>query len=81
MKAVNYGKMIKKARNSKGIKANWVAKKLGVSISTYSEIENGKRKLTVERAEQIANILGITLGELLCPHISETLKTGTEGSR
>jgi len=82
--AVNYGALIKKARNSKGIKAKWVAGQIGVSISTYTEIEAGRRSVTLERAEEIAKVLSMTLLDLLCVHISEarTQKldaTGTTG--
>jgi transcriptional regulator with XRE-family HTH domain len=77
----NYGELIKKARIDRGIRANWVASRLGVSESTYNALENGRRKLTVERAEEIAHILGITLADIFCQDVSETLKkpTGTEG--
>jgi len=81
MSDVKYGALIKAARNSKGIKAKWVAEKIGVSISTYTEIEAGRRILSLKRAEEIAETLGMTLAELLCFKVSETLifdQTGTE---
>lgn len=72
MNQLNYGSLIKSARNSKGIKAKWVAKKLGVSISTYTEIEADRRTLTLKRAEDIAGVLGMTLPELLRHQLSES---------
>jgi transcriptional regulator with XRE-family HTH domain len=77
----NYGELIKKARTERGVKANWVAARLGVSESTYNALENGRRKLTVERTEEIAHILGITLADIFCQNVSGTLNkpTGTEG--
>lgn len=72
-----YGDLIKTVRNSKGIKAKWVAEKIGVSISTYTEIEAGRRNLTLERAEEIAKALGMTLPELLQHQVSETLTNKT----
>lgn len=75
-----HGELIKKARINRGIKANWVASKLGVSESTYNALENGRRKLSLERAEKIANILGTTLTDILSQDVSETLNkyTGTD---
>ena len=73
MSNARYGSLIKEVRNSKGIKAKWVAEKIGVSFSTYTEIEAGRRNLTVERAEAIALSLGMTLPELLCHNVSESL--------
>ena len=82
MSKTRYGAIIKSIRNAKGIKAKWVAEKIGVSISTYTEIEADRRNLTVERAGEIATVLGMTLPELLRHQVSETLnpsldQTGT----
>lgn len=75
-----YGALIKAVRRSKGIKAKWIAEKIGVSVSTYTEIEADRRNIALERAEEIAAALGMTLPELLCQSVSETLTpTGTVG--
>jgi len=80
MNKIKYGALIKEVRNSKGIKAKWVAEKIGVSISTYTEIEADRRNLTLERAEEIAETLGVKLPDLLRYHVSETLtQTSTTG--
>lgn len=71
---MEYYKMLKRARNFKGIKAKYVAEKLGVHITTYYELEAGRRQLTMERAGEIASILGMTLQDLLCFQVSDTLK-------
>ena len=73
MSGGNYGSLIKAVRLSKGIKAKWVAEKIDVSVSTYSEIEADRRRVTLERAEEIAMVLGMTLPELLRFKVSETL--------
>jgi len=73
MSKVKYGALIKSVRNSKGIKAKWVAEKIRVSISTYTEIEADRRNLTLERAEEIAVVLGMTLQELLRHQVSDSL--------
>ena len=67
-----YGALIKSIRNSRGIKAKWVAEKIGVSISTYTEIEADRRGITIERADEIARALGMTLPELLQHHVSDS---------
>ena len=84
MSKARYGALIKSIRNSKGLKAKWVAEKIGVSISTYTEIEADRRSLTIERAGDIAAALGMTLPELLRHQVSDTLncdlsQTGTTG--
>jgi len=56
------GERIKKIRISKGIKANYVCKKLGYkSPSYFSEIENGKRRLDANKVPMVAEILGVSV--------------------
>jgi transcriptional regulator with XRE-family HTH domain len=74
---VKYGQLIKTARMSKGIKGKFVAEKLRVSLSTYYEIEANRRSVTLERADEIAHILGMSLIDLLRHQVSESLKTKT----
>lgn len=70
---MKYGRIIKSARISRGMKGKFVAEKLKVSINTYYQIEAGRRNVTMERAEEIAGILGMTLIDLLRHKVSETL--------
>ena len=42
-----------------------MAKRLGVSPATYSQIESGQRVLTVQRLDTIRSILGLTWEQLL----------------
>ena len=42
-----------------------MAFELGISHATYTKIEKGKTKLTVERLQKIAKALEVTLGDLL----------------
>jgi transcriptional regulator with XRE-family HTH domain len=82
------GLRIKKIRESKGIKAKFVAKEIGLSITRYSLLENGKISITTERLEKIAPILGVEKAEMdifFNLELSETLTspasaqpTGTE---
>lgn len=79
MDNAKYGALIKAVRNSRGVKAVFIARKIGVSISTYTEIEAGRRNITLERADEIAAVMGMTLPELLRHEVSESLTiTGTE---
>lgn len=56
---------IKAVRESKGIKSRFVAEKIGVSRSYYSQIENGHIGLTLKKAQQIAEVLGTDISDLL----------------
>lgn len=52
------GRKIKKVREFKDIKREYVANKLGIGISAYGNIERGGVSLSKERLAQIAEILG-----------------------
>ena len=62
--SIVYGNRIRKIRKTKGITSCYVAKKLGLTPGGYSDIERGRRKLSAERAEKIAEILDIDIGEI-----------------
>ena len=49
---------LKEIRLNKGIKANFVAKKIGYSREYYSRLENNKVKLLEKHIEKLAPILG-----------------------
>lgn len=80
---VNYGNQVKKIREGSGLKAKFVAGKIGLSPSEYSAIENGRRRLTAELVVKIAQVLGVTPDDILCPKVSDSLTnpvaTGTDG--
>jgi len=50
---------IRSLRHSKGYSQDYVAAKLNISQNTYSKIESGQTKLTVDRAKQIADLYEI----------------------
>ncbi len=52
-------------RNNQGISQAFVAEKIGVSRTSYIEIEKGAKELTLSQANTIAGIFGITLSELI----------------
>lgn len=55
---------IKKIRNLRGVKQEYIALQMGMSQSTYSKIENGNQKLTFEVIGKIANALNISINQL-----------------
>lgn len=56
---------IKEARKNKGFSHEYIAEKLGISVSAYNKIERQETKLTLERLFQLQAILDIPLEELL----------------
>jgi transcriptional regulator with XRE-family HTH domain len=56
----NIGFKIRKVRELKNLSQNYVADKLSLSQSTYSETENGKTQVTDQKLNQIATILEVS---------------------
>lgn len=52
---------IKEIRNDKGITSQAMADDLGITIGSYSAIENGKVNITLERLHQIAHVFKMPL--------------------
>ncbi|HIE07737.1 MAG TPA: XRE family transcriptional regulator [Desulfarculaceae bacterium] len=52
-------------REYKNIKLNELAKKIGISSSYLSQIENGKRNPTIKRLKSIARALGVEADMLM----------------
>ncbi len=46
-------------RKKKGLSQKDVAKKLGISAPSYSNLENGKNEITLKRLDEILGVLGI----------------------
>lgn len=55
---------IKKIRNLRGVKQEYIALQMGMSQSAYSKIENGNQKLTFEVIGKIANTLNVSINQL-----------------
>lgn len=56
---------LKELRESRGITQTFIAKQLGFSsVSSYSLIEKGERKLDIVKAKKLAEIFGIEMEEL-----------------
>lgn len=56
---------LRSLRKQRGISQTHIAKALGYShASGYSNIENGRNRLTFENAKKIASILGVNIDDL-----------------
>lgn len=80
---MNFGARIRTIRISKGIKSKFIADKLGISPSSYCDIESGRKKLTLEHAFLIAGALGIDINDFFYDNKlreSRDLATGTDGN-
>ena len=56
---------VRRARESRNLKQEYVAEELGISSSSYSKIERGVNSLKVELAIPLADLLGISVDELV----------------
>jgi transcriptional regulator with XRE-family HTH domain len=54
------GLKIRKVREIKNIGQKYMADKLGISQGAYSDLENGKTKITAEKLDCIAKILEVS---------------------
>lgn len=61
---LNYYDKIRKIRENRGYKQEFVADQLNITQRTYSNIESGKTQLTVERLIEIVRILDTSLSEI-----------------
>lgn len=62
---MNAGGKIKKYRELRNYTQAYMADRLDISQNTYSKIETGGIKLTVERLKQIADILEVPIESML----------------
>lgn len=62
---MNIGDKIRKVRELKGLKQEYVAGKLGLSVTAYGNIERNESSLSFERLEEIAEVLEVTVQDIL----------------
>lgn len=62
---VNLGNKIKFLRELRGISQEAVALEIGISQQAFQQIESGKTKINLNRADEIARSLGIDVESLL----------------
>ena len=58
---------LKEAREKAGLTQLEVAKKLKISDSFLSQLENGKRRLSLQMALNYSSVLGLTLNDIFLP--------------
>jgi transcriptional regulator with XRE-family HTH domain len=62
--AVDLGKRIKFLRKSLGLSQEKFALQAGLDRTYFASLENGKRNVSLENLQKIANALGVTLSVL-----------------
>jgi transcriptional regulator with XRE-family HTH domain len=62
---MNIGDKIRKVRELKGLKQEYVAGKLGLSVTAYGNIERNESSLTFDRLEEIADVLEVSVQDIL----------------
>lgn len=62
---MNIGDKIRKVRELKGYKQEYVAGKLGLSVTAYGNIERNESSLSFERLEEIAEVLEVAVQDIL----------------
>lgn len=62
---MNIGDKIRKVRELKGFKQEYVASRLGLSVTAYGNIERNDSSLTFDRLEEIAEVLEVTVQDIL----------------
>lgn len=58
------GARIKKFREERGIKQEYIANEMGVTQSSYGRLEKDDRRLTVEKIMKISEILNVSVSIL-----------------
>lgn len=58
--AINIRQRIRTLRKEKGYTAQQIAERMGISRPFYTQLEGGKRRLSIEYLEGIARALGVT---------------------
>ena len=56
---------IKELRNQLHLSQDYVAKFLGINRSTYTQMENGKRKVLADEVAQLSILFGVSADSLL----------------
>jgi len=62
---MDIGDKIRKVRELKGFKQEYVATELGMSVTAYGNIERNASGITFERLEEISRVLEVTVQDIL----------------
>ena len=65
IKMTNIHERIKELRIQLHLSQDYVAKFLGINRSTYTQMENGKRKVLADEVAQLSNLFGVSADSLL----------------
>jgi transcriptional regulator with XRE-family HTH domain len=68
---------VEQVRKRKGVTKAHIARRCGHSPSWYHDISKGRRKMTVETLEQIADVLEVPVTHFFEDKISESLTKDT----
>lgn len=71
---------LRQLRKQKQYTQEDLAKKLGISLRTYSKIESGETQLTLERLNEILEILGVTALEFFSNESAQNKSLSTTTS-
>jgi transcriptional regulator with XRE-family HTH domain len=76
MQSANYklGGAIKAIRVKRGLKAKYVADKLGIQPSTLSKYESDTRQINGNQLPELANVLGCEVADFFDQNVGETPK-------
>lgn len=56
---------IRSTREAKKFTQEYMAEKMGLSVTGYAKIERGESKINYDRLEQIADVLEVNIGDLI----------------
>ena len=62
---MHIGDKIRKVRELKGYKQEYVADQLGMSVTAYGNLERGESSLSFDRLEEIAKVLEVSVQDIL----------------
>lgn len=63
---MNFPEKLNSERKARGISARQMAESIGIELRSYRNYESGDREPSLAVLVKIADILGISLDELLC---------------
>ena len=61
----NIGQKVRRIREEKQLTQDFIAHKLEISQNTYSKIESGSIKLTIDRISELSKILDVPIEDML----------------
>ncbi len=61
----NLNERIKELRTQLHLSQDYVARYLGINRATYTQMENGKRKVLADEVAKLSNLFGVTTDNML----------------